>query len=302
MKRILWILIIILISCSNKDKEIIIDYVNYSNQHNLKGFKDLLSDSIKYYYLGSVYNKEYLINNFNKETDTVLKFLTEIKSIKKVRSNEYTVNENITDIYSRAFTGLKMLERDVVFKIQNARIIEIRIDSIKNIHDFIPIRLSLSHEFELWMTHNIRANQMNDVKTRNYEESLKKFALSFSIEEFLKEKTTFIEFLKNYHDPELSTTMTLKDIFNKMAGIQGSVTYNFFHSPKYPDNKNIGVVEVLIDKKKKEKFNTFTLQYQINIQNEYVELSYGEIDDEPKSIMEIVLTISLLEQYGLLNI
>ena len=109
----------------------------------------------------------------------------------------------------------------------------------------------------------------------------------------------FVEFLKGYEYNDGYYSATYEEVFSKVAGLQGTVSWKSFVPEKYVDNPNIRAVEIYIERNKEEsEYQTIKLQYLVNPKNKIAELKYGEINGKAKSIIDVAMTVGLLLDSG----
>lgn len=294
-------LLLILIGCGNKEKRTIEEYVSAINNSDTSKLEKLLSNEFTLTFLDSSYNKAEFKKTINQDKD--LQFSNKLVSFEKLSDSIYITTESMKNIFQKNNDKIPPFERLKKYCIKDGQIKWIKSDTAVGSNETFMILNYVSTEFSSWF---INQKSIIDTLSENQtslENVIKLFYNSTQINKSIENKSyrkdKFIELVKNYPYQDDAVYKTFEKVFKKVAGLEGKVEWSSFKTKEYSNNPSIRVVEVTINRNKKEnKYNNIKMQYLVNIENEYVELKYGEINGEPKSILDISMTISLLLSAG----
>lgn len=301
-KGILLIIVVLLfLGCNNSGEKIIEDYLNSVDNVDTLHLEKILSNNFTLTYLDSTYNKR----QFNKTVvrNTLLSFQTRLITCNKINDSIYITKEKSITPYQRFNNLIPAFEREKRYCIVDGVIKTIKSDTLKGTKETSLILDYLSNDFGNWLSSQKTILDTLKLNKNTFSYLISNFLKSYPIEKILSEKPyridKYIELVKNYHYQDGAIDITFEKAFKQIAGLEGTLDWRSFSVANYANNPNIKAVEVIINRNKKNsKYNIIKLQYIVNIQNDYVELKYGEVNGKPQSIFDTAMTVSLLLSSG----
>ncbi len=300
-KFVLTILTLVLLSsCSNDGERVISNYLKACNDNDTVVLNKIIAEGFKLTYPDTTYNRNQYKENF--KNGSLLFSQSKLIDCETINDSIYVTTEENSNIFQRII-NIPSYKRCKHYCIKDGSIEWIKVDTLMGTNETDMILRYVGREFSIWLISN--GSKYNDLETNeaSFELITSDFVKSSKIRENIDRKIfridKYVELLKNTKYQERGIDLTFEKAFKQIAGLEGTVTWISYTTSKYVNNPNIRDVEVLINRNKNEsKYNVIKMQYLVNIQNDYVELKYGEVNGNPQSIFDLSMTISLLLSSG----
>lgn len=293
--------VILLASCADNKKKIVDNYLISVNNNNIEELSMILSENFRITIKGdTTIDKKTFFNELNNNfTIPSKKELFEWKSI-----NDSTIETIELDgyIFQQRTNLIPKFKTKKSYFIRDNKITRIYKDTLpgtketKSLLDYVIV------DFISWSIDK-KFDYNSDTSLEILSSAIDKFYSTYPLQEIITKKIylvdKFIEFLKGYKYSNDSYTGTYNEVFNKIAGLQGTVSWESFVSKKFIDHPDIRVVEINIERNKDDsEFKSLKLQYFVNPRNGVAELAYGEINGVEKSKLTLFMTLIMLIDSG----
>lgn len=303
MKRIaiiLFISTIVFCSCTDNKKQLVDNYLLYLNNYDNDNLSSILDENFSIIFLEESSNKTEFLNY--RGDDTIFLYQTELLDYEIVNDSIIETIEMSGNVFQNRTNLIPKYTVEKSYVILDNKICKIYSDTLSGTSEISKIISYVMSNFVNWMIEN-NIDIDTDYSKELLINTVDKFYASYPLNEIIESKKylidEFIEFLKTYEYNDGYYNLTYEEVFNKIAGLQGNVSWKSFVPEKYSSNPNIKAIEIFIDRNKEEsEYQTIKLQYLVNPKNNIAELKYGEINGKAKNILDVAMTVGLLLDSG----
>lgn len=303
MKRIVLVLLVSTIlfsSCTDNKKQVVDNYLYYGNNYDTENLSNILDENFSFTFLAKSRDKAEFLNS--QKNDTIFRYQNEISDYKIVNDSIIETVETSGNIYQNHTNLIPKYKIKKTYVIIDNKVYKIYSDTLSGYSEITSILNYIARDFQSWILEN-NIDIENNYSKEFFSSLVDRFYASYPLQEIVENKLylidEFIEFVKNYEFNVEADKMTYEDLFNKVAGLEGTVKWSSFVPDKYSSNPNIRAVDIFIDRNNEEsEYRTLKLQYVVNPKNKIADLKYGEINGKPVSILDLSMTIELILGLG----